>query len=154
MRFAFAAIAAFALCGCALSRPAPETPANFDAAACYEREFDVYFESFDADLSPEARETIGAVAQSLQGCTIEHVRIIGLAGALGPEDQNMETSAQRAEVVAAYLVRVARWPRANMELLATGEAGATTDDGLNRPMRRRAHVRVRAAPPPAPANAS
>jgi peptidoglycan-associated lipoprotein len=140
-RFMLIALAALAAC----ASPSEETA--FDPAACTERDFNVYFEQFEADLSPEAREAIAAVEHSLQGCRIEHVRIIGLAGPVGTEAANMEISTRRAQVIAAYLERSTQWPRSVFELRAAGEENATTDDGLNRPMRRRGRVTVTAVAP-------
>lgn len=135
-----------ALAGCASTAPRP-VPANFDPASCYVRDFDVYFEDSEADLSVEARDAIAAINQALDGCQIEHVRVVGLAGARGPADQNMEVSTQRAEVVGAYLARTTHWPRGVYDLRAAGEEGAMTEDGPM-PMRRRAHITVTASAPP------
>jgi len=72
------------------------------------------------------------------------VRIVGLAGARGDETDNMNVSMARAEAIAAAL-EAGGWPADNFELVAMGEANATVD-GVARPMRRRAHIIVQAAP--------
>lgn len=121
--------------------------ASTDHAACYAREFNVYFDDSETQLSPEAREAIGAVDHSLAGCRIAHVRIVGLADAPGDPNENMQLSEQRAQTVANYLQNTTHWPHSAYELVARGERNATNDDGIDRPMRRRAHVTVTPAAP-------
>ncbi|MDX2275403.1 MAG: OmpA family protein [Hyphomonadaceae bacterium] len=145
MRLA-ALAAVFALGACATQTT--EAPADFDPAACYERSFDVYFEEYADNLTAEAREAVAAMDRTLAGCRIQHVRIIGMAGARGPAESNMELSVERAETIASYLAQETRWPRSVYELRAAGEEGATnTEEGLPRPMRRRGHVTVTAVAP-------
>jgi outer membrane protein OmpA-like peptidoglycan-associated protein len=117
------------------------------ASVCGAREFNIYFDDSETQLSPEAREAIGAVDHSLEGCRIERVRIVGLADAPGDPNENMELSEQRAQTVATYLQHTTRWPRSAYELVARGENNATNSDGIDRPMRRRAHVTVTPAVP-------
>jgi outer membrane protein OmpA-like peptidoglycan-associated protein len=112
---------------------------------CATTEFNVYFEEWKSDLSADARDTITMVQRELQGCTIERVRIIGLAGARGNEDANLNVSMERAQTIAAALEQ-GGWPKDTFEIAAIGEAGATVDD-VTRPMRRRAHVMVDASAP-------
>lgn len=140
------AAGALMLGACASTSQQAANP-NFDPSACYERVFSVYFESMQQEMSPEAREAVDAVESSLSGCRIEQVRIVGLAGAPGDTEENMELSQQRAEIVADYLRETTDWPRSRFEIIARGEEGATNDEGLQRPMRRRAVVRVRASAP-------
>lgn len=140
--FAIGALALLAACATPGAADAP-----FDPAACYERDFAVYFDGDSAALSSEARAVIDATATAVRGCRIQHARIIGLAGAIGPEQVNEEISIERARNIADYLVRTWAWPRENLELMATGERGATTDEGLNVPMRRRGRIVVQAVAP-------
>lgn len=146
IRFAFGALITLALGACA-SATEGEAPAAFDPAACYERAFEIYFDEYEADLSSEARAAIDAVEESLSGCRITRVRILGLAGARGAEEQNLEVSIQRAQVIGAYLERTTNWPRSAFEMLAAGEAGATLADGTPELMRRRAHITLTAEAP-------
>lgn len=154
--FASAVLASFVLGGCAMMQGASDAP--FDPAACYEREFSVYFDGLDTRLSREARDVIDAAGHSVHGCRIEHVRIVGLADATGGDEVSEEVSIERARTIADYLSRTVGWPRDKFELAATGDRGAVTDEGLNRPMRRRGRVVVTAVaptpPPPPPAPAS
>jgi outer membrane protein OmpA-like peptidoglycan-associated protein len=85
------------------------------------------------------------VQRDLEGCAIQHVRIVGLAGARGDETDNLNVSMARAEAIAAALEQ-GGWPADHFELIALGEHDATTAEGVGRPMRRRAHISVRAAP--------
>lgn len=133
-----------ALGGCATQN---EASGPFDPAACYERDFNVYFEGQDTEVSPEARVVIDAMGEALRGCRIDSVRIIGQADAAGSEIVNEEIAGRRAGEIAEYLSRRVGWPRSRMELLDTGERGAVTEDGLNVPMRRRARITVHASAP-------
>lgn len=141
IRFAMGAALALALGACA-SASEGEPRAAFDPAACYERAFEIYFDEYAADLSPEAAAAINAVEESLSGCRITRVRILGLAGARGTENDNRDISIRRAQVIGDYLERTTRWPRSAFELLAAGESGATLADGTPELMRRRAHITV------------
>lgn len=143
--FAFAAFASLALAACATLSGEEARP--FDPAACYERDFAVYFDGVSTEISREAREVMDAVGVALRGCNITGVRIIGTAEAPGSQETNRDISVRRAEVIADYLAQRVGWPRSRFELLATGERGAVTEDGLNVPMRRRARIIVAAVAP-------
>ena len=117
--------------------PAPA----FNAAACVEKDFVIYFEEGQSELTEEARRIIDLQARDIRGCTIDSVRIIGLSD---QEEGNQESaralSVRRAEVLAEYLATRASWPRSRFELLATGARGATTAEGLDGPVRNRARI--------------
>ncbi len=146
LKFVAGMVATAALVAC-VSPAARDPDRPFDPAACYPREFSVYFEGLDTRLSREAREIIDLAVESVRGCRIQHVRIVGLADARGHEEVSEEVSIERARSVADYLARTVGWPRESFELRATGERGAVTEEGLARPMRRRTHVTVDAAAP-------
>ena len=143
--FIVVSFAIVALASCATGGSGEQAP--FNPAACSLRDFNVYFEGGATEISPAARESIGAVGDALRGCRINHVRIIGSAGAVGGVAASDERSEQRALVLADYLSQRFGWPRSLMELLATGERGAVTDEGLDVPMRRRARITVDAVAP-------
>jgi outer membrane protein OmpA-like peptidoglycan-associated protein len=143
--FIAASVSIVALASCATGGGGD--PASVNPAACSVRDFNVYFDNGTTEISPAARESIGAVGDALQGCRINHVRIIGSAGAVGGAAASDERSEQRALVLADYLSQRFGWPRSPMELLATGERGAVTDEGLDVPMRRRARITVDAVAP-------
>jgi outer membrane protein OmpA-like peptidoglycan-associated protein len=142
--FTATAMAAVLLGACATTE-ADRPP--FDPAACYEREFNVYFEGQSTQISPAAREVIAAMGDTLHGCRIDRVRIVGAADAFGGDISNEEVSEIRAQVLADYLARRIGWPRSRMEVAAAGERGAVTQEGLNVPMRRRAQITVTASAP-------
>jgi outer membrane protein OmpA-like peptidoglycan-associated protein len=129
--------------------PAAETPSPASAtpapAACVDLEFNIYFDEWQSELTQDARDAIAKVQRDLQGCAIERVRIVGLAGARGDENDNLVVSMARAQAIASAL-KDGGWPSDHFEITALGEAGATVDD-VSRPMRRRAHVVIDAAPP-------
>lgn len=124
--------------------PAP----SFNAAACVEKDFVIYFDEGSSELTEEARRIIDLQARDIRGCTIEGVRIIGLSD---QEEGNAESSralsVRRAEVLADYLASRASWPRSRFELLATGARGATTAEGLDVPVRNRARIIAAARAP-------
>lgn len=121
--------------------------ATFDPAACYEREFNVYFDGAEATLSPAAIEAIDAVGAAVQGCRVDHVRIIGMADAGMEAEISEELSQQRAVTIKDYTREQFHWRDEVYELRARGDRGAVTDEGLNRPLRSRARVVVRAVAP-------
>ncbi len=124
--------------------PAPA----FNAAACVEKDFVIYFDENSSELTEEARRIIDLQARDIRGCTIDSVRIIGLSD---QEEGNAESaralSVRRAEVLADYLAGRASWPRSRFQLLATGARGATTAEGLDVPVRNRARIIAAARAP-------
>ena len=116
-------------------------------ASCGTRDFNVYFEGQSIELSDDAKQVIDTIGQGLTSCTVTHVKIIGSSDELGADATNEVVSKERAKVMADYLVSKLGWSRDDMELLATGERGAVTDDGLSVPMRRRARIVVDATAP-------
>jgi peptidoglycan-associated lipoprotein len=144
----FAAVAlAAALGACETFPGASDDAAAFDPAACYEREFNVYFDETDATLSPEAREAIDAVGTALRGCRIDRVRIVGMADAALEAEISIEISEARARAIRDYLESEFRWAHDKFELRARGDRGAVTDEGLARPLRSRARVVATASAP-------
>lgn len=138
-----AVICAAAAAGCAsLAAEAPFDPAN-----CRARDFNVYFEARTTEISPAARAVLDMMGRTLRGCRIRAVRIVGSADAIGGVAINDRISERRAQALAEYLSRRLGWPRAHMEVVATGASGAPADEAFNVPMRRRAQVLVEAAPP-------
>lgn len=122
------------------------SPAAAQPAVCVNRDFNVYFDEWKSDLTPEAREALALVQRDLQGCIIGRVRIVGLAGARGDDADNLTVSMARAETIAAALAE-GGWPTDHFELVALGEQNAVNAEGDARPMRRRATVSVQATAP-------
>jgi peptidoglycan-associated lipoprotein len=111
---------------------------------CMEQRFDVYFEENQAGLTAAAHDMVRARAESLAGCDIRHVRVLGLSDAVGGTDEsNMTLSQRRARAVARAFAETG-WPVPAFELDAAGAAGATTQGGAQEPLRRRTEVVVEA----------
>jgi len=146
MKRLIGALSVLGLAACA-STSAPEAPAAFDPAACYERSFSIYFQQQEAELNAAAREAISTIQNELRGCQIDGVRVLGLSGAAGTSADNLDLSARRALYIEEFMERDPAW-RDKIETLAAGEAGAVTEEGQT-PMRRVARITVRASAPPA-----
>ena len=116
-----------------------------EPSVCAEKRFEIYFAENEARLTSPALQAIGLTATQLQSCEIRRVRVTGLASSTGDVASNLSLSERRATAVAEALV-AAGWPTPAFELGAVGDAGATTPDGANEPMRRRTEVVVDAAP--------
>jgi peptidoglycan-associated lipoprotein len=134
-----AAVCGALLAGCAT--PKADAPKTANPAACPARQVVFYFGSWETELNALAMQEINAVQTALKDCTIQQVQIVGMAGAPGDVAANVEVSKKRAENVAAALEK-GGWPRSAFVLDAKGEDGATTADGLEKPMRRRVEVSV------------
>ncbi len=141
--FVLFGLAALTLAACAT----PTSDRPFDPAACYNRDFNVYFEGQSTEISAEGREVLDAMGESLRGCHIESVRVIGAADAVAGAVTNEEVSERRAIALGDYLAQRIGWPRSRMTIAALGERGAVTEEGLNVPMRRRAQISVVARAP-------
>jgi outer membrane protein OmpA-like peptidoglycan-associated protein len=141
-----AALLALAACGPSEQQAEAAAPAAERAPwACDTRQFTVYFDEWQAELTAEARQNVAAQQDAYDGCAIQHVLIVGLADATGDNADNLEVSRKRAENV-ADLLEERGWPRSVLEVAAVGETGAL-DSGRERPMRRAAHVTVMARAP-------
>jgi outer membrane protein OmpA-like peptidoglycan-associated protein len=138
------AVAVLGLGACALTPSADNAPAPaFNPAACTERDFVIYFDEGAYDITPGAERIIDLESRAIAGCYIESVRIIGLAAQdEGNQESARALSVRRAEVLSNYLARRASWPRSRFQLLATGERGAVTEEGLDVPVRNRARIIV------------
>ena len=122
-----------------VAAPAPSAPTH-----CNAQQLVFYFGSWETALNDVAQKEISLVQTKLAGCSIDAVRIVGMAGAPGDVAANIEVSRKRAETVADALA-AGGWPRDRFQLEVRGEDGATTSDGLEKPMRRRAEVSVTAS---------
>ncbi|HKR89565.1 MAG TPA: OmpA family protein [Phenylobacterium sp.] len=111
---------------------------------CADQTVQVYFEAWSSDLTPEGASVIKAAAQSVQGCQISAVDVLGLADAVGAPGANLELSQKRAQSVSKAL-EAAGLPAADMHLTAAGAAGAVTASGKTKPLRRRVDVTLHVA---------
>lgn len=117
-------------------------PGQALSASCGARTFTVYFEEWKPSLNTEARDALNAAQHSFAGCAIDHVRIVGLAGAKGGAHDNQKLSEDRARTIADLLV-AGGWPREKLETVAIGDKNAKVGD-LDKPIRRRVRVEVQA----------
>lgn len=122
------------------------TPVSAATSHCSAQQMVFYFGSWETALNDIGQKEIALVQSKLAGCSIDAVRIVGMAGAPGDVAANMEVSRKRAETVADALA-AGGWPRDRFAIEVRGEDGATTSDGLEKPMRRRAEVSVAASAP-------
>lgn len=148
LRVCIVATAAAALSACAGGTTGVGSAPAFDPAFCTQRDFNIYFEEGSQHLTPEARRLIELEARNIRGCEISGVRIIGLSDQdEGSDATTRELSIERASTLARYLSERTSWPESRFEILAAGERGAVTSEGLDVPVRNRARIIVSAAPP-------
>lgn len=128
------------LAGCA-SAPWRPTRAAIEALppACANFQVSIYFERDQARVTREARSVLKSAGAMTRGCKVDRARITGLADAVGAPDANMELSRRRAEAVTRALIR-AGLGKAEFDVAAAGDAGATTRAGASAPLRRRADI--------------
>jgi len=137
------ALLALLLSGCA-TPPAPELEGTV-ATRCVPRKTNIYYESWRPNPNGEGLRQLHSFQASFAGCKINHVRIVGMAGALGGDAINEQLSEKRARFVSHELQR-GGWDPAKFEVVAIGKQGATVD-GVDKPMRRRTHIDVEASVP-------
>lgn len=104
--------------GCA-STPAPETTNPTRATANRQaptpdpqrvatnsqcNDWEVFFATGSAEISPTARAVLGGLADCIQHGDVRDVSIVGSADPRGPHAENMELGQQRAEAIRSVLV--------------------------------------------------
>jgi peptidoglycan-associated lipoprotein len=147
--------AALALTACAATRErvfAKRAPV-VAAPTCQDMTLPIYFAKGSTELTEPAAELIRTSAALTRACSVREVLVVGLADADGTAVRNMELSRKRAERVAAALAAEGL-PAPAFDLEAAGDAGAVTATGRPEPLRRRAEVVIRLAPPGAKSQAS
>jgi len=70
---------------------------------CMPQKMVFYFGSWETALNELSQKEITMVQSKLTGCSIDSVQIIGMAGAPGDVEANMDVSRKRAEIVADAL---------------------------------------------------
>ncbi|MBN9320317.1 MAG: hypothetical protein BGN86_02885 [Caulobacterales bacterium 68-7] len=113
--------------------------------ACQDQTVEIYFESDSSVVTPEAEAVLKGAADMARGCTVDSVRVIGLADAVGAAGANQALSEARARTTTISLAKVG-FTAPKFEVAAAGDAGALTPDGQARPLRRRADVVVELSP--------
>lgn len=111
---------------------------------CAETTLPIYFSEGQARLTRPAQTLIRTTAANMRGCTIDRVRVVGLASATGGTQSNLSLSERRAVVVAQALAD-AGLPTPAFEVIAAGDAGAE-QGGVSEPVRRRVEVVIDARP--------
>ena len=106
----------------------------------------IYFEADGASVTPDGRKLLVVEANRARRCTVNSVRVIGLADAVGEPAANLELSKRRAAAV-ADVIQKAGLPAAEFDLAAAGQAGAVNAEGQVRPVRRRADVTLKLSKP-------
>jgi len=106
---------------------------------CVDQTVQVYFDPWSAQLTPEGGAVIKAAADSVRGCRISSVEVLGLADAAGGPQVNLELSRHRADAVSQALA-AAGLPSAEFRVAAAGQAGSVTLEGAAKPLRRRVDV--------------
>jgi outer membrane protein OmpA-like peptidoglycan-associated protein len=117
------------------------------APACEDRTVQVYFETDSAEVTQEGKAVLAQAAAVPRRCQVDRVEVLGLADAAGDPQANLELSKRRAQAVTTALAG-AGLPAGEFAVAAAGQADAVTDDGANRPVRRRADIVLRLSPRP------
>jgi peptidoglycan-associated lipoprotein len=113
---------------------------------CQDVTVPVYFEPNEAEITRDGRRVISASAAQAKGCSVDSVRVLGLADAAGEPQANLELSKKRAASVADAIAK-AGLPAAEFEVAAAGQAGAVNKDGQTAPVRRRADITLKLSKP-------
>lgn len=114
-------------------------------SACVDTQFTVYFSENSNRLTRPASQMIQETGRALKDCIITRARVVGLSDANGGSQANLTLSQQRAVAVAGALKQQGL-PAPSFEIDANGEAGATTAQGQDDPVRRRAEVFLSVSP--------
>lgn len=138
--------AATAAAGCAnMGWPRDRADLVTTAPVCADTELTLYFNEGSDRLTEPARQMIRETTRTLRDCNITRARVVGLADATGTPEANL-TLSQRRALRAAEALRAEGVPAPNFEIDAAGDAGATTADGRDDPVRRRAVVFLSVSP--------
>ena len=103
MRWIVMGAVALGLAGCGTLGVRDRSELVVEPQPCVHTTLPIYFAESEAGLTGPARDLIRTSADQLRHCSIQRVRVIGLASATGSSDQNMTLSARRAQTVAAAL---------------------------------------------------
>lgn len=110
---------------------------------CADVAIGLYFESFSAEIGPEAQAALKGAARQTRGCQVTGIEVLGLADPVGAVDANQKLSEDRALAVETALRGLGL---TGMTLTAAGEAGSVTPGGAVAPLRRRVDIVVRMTP--------
>ncbi len=134
---------ATALSLAALSLGACATTPRFETSSfnpCEDVSIALYFESFSAEIGPEARAALKGAARQTKGCNVRAIDVLGLADPVGAVDTNQKLSEDRALAVSEALRGLGL---TGMKLAAAGETGSVATGGAVAPLRRRVDIIIR-----------
>lgn len=138
---ALAGVAVLAACA-----PTPKRAALVvGESTCAPVSFDVYFLESQARLTDAATMALDAASSQVRSCNVRSVKVVGLADNVGAAEANLTLSQRRARAAAQALVSRGL-PAPAFDVTAAGDAGAVTAEGLDEPLRRRAHIVIDAQP--------
>lgn len=105
------------------------------------KEFVVFFDLDSAELRPEARSVVAAVAAQMKKIRAAQVTVVGHTDRSGSESHNAKLSVKRAEVIKAAIVELGIPPGAvNVEGKGEKEPAIPTADGVAEARNRRASI--------------
>jgi peptidoglycan-associated lipoprotein len=142
-----AAVGALAAVAGCQSAPKPRAEGSVIQAppACGDFTVSIYFESYSATITPQAKQVIAAATRRTRSCDVTGVRVTGLADSPGTPGANLVLSKQRADAVTLAL-HERGIDKVAFLVAAAGDVGAQTPAGQARPLRRRAVVEFHLAP--------
>lgn len=120
-------------CEDAVPVPVPPVPAvRPQSAKIFKADRTVYFKFGKADLSPQARARLDALASRLRTSDdVQSARAVGFADRIGRADANLTLSQRRAEAVRRYMVAHRYSNMQNTEIRWQGEGVPTTQCGAH-----------------------
>ncbi|MFP4427672.1 MAG: OmpA family protein [Spirochaetaceae bacterium] len=129
--------------GAETAEPSPAEPRPAEGKPPSEREFVVYFEPDETELTESARSELREIARSLQDAPEASVRIVGHTALFGTEEGRVEISRGRAENVERFL-RQTGWEREGRATVVwEGSTDPVTRDPDAQGRNRRVEIEIR-----------
>ncbi len=91
---------------------------------------DLLFDFDSAELSAQAKETLGRLSEVLAGSEIPQITVVGHTDSKGDDDYNLELSQRRAKAVAAFLEK-RDIPANRMRVEGRGETEPVANNSIN-----------------------
>ena len=124
-------VSALTLAGCATPSRVAQTN------LCEDLKVSIYFDAWSSRITRDARQVLAEAAEMRTTCALGVVDVVGLADSVGDPQANLVLSQQRAKAVTQALGGLGF---GNVRIDAAGAAGAETQAGELRPLRRRADL--------------
>lgn len=104
-------------------------------------DWEVYFATGSAEISPDTRGVLDRLSQCIQAGNVRSVTVTGSADPRGGDNENLQLGARRADAIRAVLVEHGCDPN----VVSTGTVGEATASGdpATYPVERRASIRTR-----------